>query len=330
MRSLMILVFCEVKDNTIRKPSLEVLSEARKLADTANLSVGALFICTNCCTAEAAIKEAAQYGADTILTVKTTNLNTYSSDSYSKIVASIVRDKSVSILLSAATSTGKDLMPRVAARLNAGYAADVTAIDLIDGKLECLRPIYSSKVFATVTFQSPIQIATIRPNTLTASVNPKAGTVESIEIEVDTPMCIVKEVISREDGKIDITEATVIVAGGRGLEDVANLKLLEELADALPGGVIGASRAAVDAGWGIPHSSQVGQTGKAVSPNLYFACGISGAIQHVAGMSSSKTIVAINKDPDAPIFKVANYSIVGNLLEVLPALTKAIKAIDKN
>ena len=320
----MILVFCELKDNVIRKSSLETLSEARRMADAAKLTVGALFVGEVCCGSEMA----AQYGADIILTVKSDNLNAYSSDNYAKAIAETIQTKGATVVLSAATSTGKDVMPRIAARLNAGYAADVTGLKIADGKLECVRPVYSGKAFATVTFRSNIQVATARPNTFTATINPRTVNAELLYSTIDEPMAAVKEIIAKSGDKVDITEASIIIAGGRGLEIGDNFKILEELANTLAGGVIGASRAAVDAGWGIPHSVQVGQTGKAVSPDIYIACGISGAIQHVAGMNSSKTIVAINKDPDAPIFKVATHCIVGNLLEVVPELTKAIRAIN--
>jgi electron transfer flavoprotein alpha subunit len=321
----MILVFCELKDNTVRKSSLETLSEARRMADAAGLTVGALFVGETHCGPETA----AQYGADAIITVKNENLSAYSSDNYAKVIAETVQTKCATIVLSAATSIGKDMMPRVAARLSAGYAADVTSLAITDGKLECIRPVYSGKALATVKFQSNIQIATVRPNVFAATINPKTNvSTESLCSNVGSPMAVVSEVIAKGNTKMDITEASIIVSGGRGVENSDNFKLLEELADALAGGVVGASRAAVDAGWGIPHSSQVGQTGKAVSPDLYIACGISGAIQHVAGMSSSKTIVAINKDPEAPIFKVATHCIVGNLLDVVPELTRTIKAIN--
>jgi electron transfer flavoprotein alpha subunit len=319
----MILVFCELKDNAIRKSSLETLSEARRMANAAKLTVGALFVGPICCKSEAV---AAEYGADVIIVVKGDNLNTYSSDNYAKAITEVVLTKRATIILGAATSTGRDLMPRVAARLNAGYAADVTNITIKDGKLQCVRPIYSGKVLATIAFQSNIQTATVRPNIFSATTDIKTVVMESPCSTVGTPMASVKEVVAKDGDKIDITEANIVIAGGRGLEAIDNLRILEELAEVLAGSVIGASRAAVDAGWGIPHSSQVGQTGKVVSPELYIACGISGAIQHVAGMSSSKMIVAINKDPEAPIFKIATHCIVGDVFEIVPELTKMIKA----
>jgi electron transfer flavoprotein alpha subunit len=318
----MILVFCELKDGGVRKPSLEVLSEARRLADGAGQTVGALFVGASCAGAEAA----AQYGADLILKVEAPSLAAYSSDGYAQALADAVKAKGASVLLGAATSAGKDVLPRAAARLEAGYAADVTGLALAEGKLTCTRPVYAGKAFAESSFQSPIQVASTRPNVFSATVSPKAGTVEALPAPAGGFLAVVKEILAKGGGKQDLTEANVIVSGGRGMKDGANFQILEELADAL-GGVVGASRAAVDAGWGIPHSIQVGQTGKVVSPTLYIACGISGAIQHVAGMSGSKIIVAINKDPEAPIFKLASYGIVGDLFEVVPELTKAAKAM---
>jgi electron transfer flavoprotein alpha subunit len=197
---------------------------------------------------------------------------------------------------------------------------------MVDGRLQTTRPVYAGKAFANNTFATPIQVATTRPNVFAATPCPKAGTVESLPAPAGGFLAVVKEIVSKGAATVDIAEADIIVSGGRGMKDGANFRILEELAGAL-GGVVGASRAAVDAGWGLPHSMQVGQTGKVVSPVLYIACGISGAIQHVAGMSGSKVIVAINKDPEAPIFKLATYGIVGDLFEVVPELTKAAKAM---
>jgi electron transfer flavoprotein alpha subunit len=318
----MILVYCELKDGAIRKPSLEVLSEARRLADPAGLPVGALFVGPACAGAEAA----AQYGADVIVKVEAPSLAAYSSDGYAQAIADAVKAKGATVLLGSASSQGKDVLPRAAARLEAGYAADVTGLGLEAGKLTCRRPIYAGKAFAATTFQSAVQVASTRPNVFAVAPVAKAGAVESLPAPAGGFLAVVKEILAKGSGKPDLTEADVIVSGGRGMKDGANFKLLEDLADAL-GGVVGASRAAVDAGWGLPHSMQVGQTGKVVNPTLYIACGISGAIQHLAGMSGSKVIVAINKDPEAPIFKLATYGIVGDLFEVVPELTKAAKAL---
>ena len=318
----MILVYCELKDGSIRKPSLEALCAARRLADPAGLQVGALFVGSSCQGAEAA----AQYGADVIVKVEAPSLAAYSSDGYAQAIAEAVAAKGATVLLGAATAAGKDVLPRAAARLQAGYAADVTGLALEGGRLTCRRPVYAGKAVAAAAFQSAVQVASTRPNVFPVAACARAGAVESRPAPAGGFLAVVKEILAKGGGKPDLTEADVIVSGGRGMKDGANFKLLEELADAL-GGVVGASRAAVDAGWGLPHSMQVGQTGKVVNPTLYIACGISGAIQHLAGMSSSRVIVAINKDPEAPIFKVATYGIVGDLFDVVPELTKAAKSM---
>jgi electron transfer flavoprotein alpha subunit len=194
-----------------------------------------------------------------------------------------------------------------------------------DGRLQATRPMYAGKAYALVDFNTEVQIATTRPNVFAVANVSRAGTVEALPAPSENFKSVVKDVVAKGGGKLDLTEADIIVAGGRGMKDEAGFQLLEDLAEIL-GGVVGASRAAVDAGWNIPHSVQVGQTGKVVSPALYIACGVSGAIQHVAGITGSKFIVAINKDPDAPIFRLADYGIVGDLFEVVPELTKAVKA----
>jgi electron transfer flavoprotein alpha subunit len=318
----MILVFCELKDGQLRKPSAEALSEGRRLADAAGKQLGALFAGVSC----AGAAEAAKYGADLILTAEAASLASYSSDAFAAVLADAVKSKGATVLLAAATAVGKDVAPRAAARLGAGYASDVTALAMADGKLQAVRPVYAGKAFATTHFASAIQVATTRPNVFPAAEKAGAGAAEALPAPTGDFKAIVKEILAKATGKVDLSEANVIVSGGRGMKDGANFNILEDLATAL-GGVVGASRAAVDAGWGLPHSMQVGQTGKVVSPTLYIACGISGAIQHIAGMSGSKYIVAINKDPEAPIFKLANYGIVGDLFEVVPELTKAAKAM---
>ncbi len=318
----MILVFCELKDGQLRKPSAEALSEGRRLADASGKQLGALFVGAS----SAGAADAAKYGADVILTAEGGTLASYSSDAFAQVVADAVKAKGATVLLAAATAVGKDVAPRTAARLAAGYASDVTALSIVDGKLQAVRPVYAGKAFATTSFASAVQVATTRPNVFPAAEKAGAGAVEALAAPTGDFKSMVKEILAKAGGKLDLSEANVIVSGGRGMKDGANFKLLEDFADAI-GGVVGASRAAVDAGWGLPHSMQVGQTGKVVSPTLYIACGISGAIQHIAGMSGSKFIVAINKDPEAPIFKLASYGIVGDLFEVVPELTKAAKAM---
>ncbi len=318
----MILVFCELKDGKLRKSSAEALSAGRRLADASGKQLGALFVGASV----AGSGDAAKYGADAILTCEAAPLASYSSDAFAMAIADAVKAKGATVLLGAATAMGKDALPRAAARLGAGYAGDVTDLSMADGKLVAVRPVYAGKAIATTAFASGIQVATTRPNVFEAVEKAGAGAVEALPAPAGDFKAIVKEILAKGTGKPDLTEANVIVSGGRGMKNGENFAILEELADAL-GGVVGASRAAVDAGWGLSHDMQVGQTGKVVSPTLYIACGISGAIQHIAGMSGSKYIVAINKDPEAPIFKLASYGIVGDLFEVVPELTKAAKAL---
>ena len=225
------------------------------------------------------------------------------------------------------TAMGKDVAPRVAARVGAGLVSDVVNLEVKDGKLEARRPVYAGKALATVRWEGEPQMATLRPNVFalgTAEAARKYDTVTGTA-DVSTRRARVQSVQAAGAGKVELTEAQIIVSGGRGLKGPENFHLVEELANAL-GAAVGASRAVVDAGW-VDHQMQVGQTGKTVSPTLYVAAGISGAIQHLAGMSSSKVIVAINKDADAPIFKVADYGIVGDVFEVLPKLSAAAKEL---
>jgi len=227
------------------------------------------------------------------------------------------------VVLFGGTSNGRDLAPRVAARLNAGVASDVDRLEWTGGKLRARRPVYSGKAFATVEITGAPAMATTRPNAFPAEES-GGGAAEIVEVAV--PQIEVKarlvETKMSEAGELTIAEADIIVSGGRGLKEARNFSLVRDLAHAI-GGAVGASRATVDAGW-IDHQHQVGQTGRVVSPNLYIAAGISGAIQHLAGMSSSKHIVAINKDAEAPIFRVADLGVVGDLFQILPALTQEV------
>jgi len=213
----------------------------------------------------------------------------------------------------------------VAAKLAGGLATDCTDVKIDGGKLVCTRPMYAGKCFGEVAFNTTPAMASLRPNVFAAVENAKAGAVTKVDVVVDAPKSKVLEVQKDTSGKVDLTEANIIVSGGRGMKGPDEYKILEELADVLKG-TVGASRAAVDAGW-RPQKDQVGQTGKVVSPNLYIACGISGAIQHLAGMSSSKCIVAINKDAEAPIFTKADFGVVDDLFKVVPELTSACKKL---
>jgi electron transfer flavoprotein alpha subunit len=323
MMSQNILVFIEVRQGSIKKPSLEALGAARSLANANGGTVAAL------CVGEDVSAQLASLGADTVLVARHDLLASYTPDGYALTLAQAVQKVGASIVLASATAMGRDFAPRAAARLKVGLAQDCTEIRMADGRLECLRPIYAGKAFARVRLSKAPAFATLRPNVFPAGTPDAARTAA---IEAFTPDIAAGQVKAHATGtltsggqKIELTEANIIVSGGRGIKGPEHFPMVQALANAM-GGAMGASRAAVDAGW-IDHSYQVGQTGKTVSPTLYVACGISGAIQHLAGMSSSKYIVAINKDPEAPIFKIADYGIVGDVFQIVPALTEEIKKL---
>jgi electron transfer flavoprotein alpha subunit len=268
--------------------------------------------------------ELAAYGADRVHVFDQPDLAAYATEAHARACAQAIGQAKPWAVLVPFTALGKDLAPRVAARVGAGLASDCVALSVKDGRLEARRPMYAGKAYATVRWEGEPQIATLRPNVFALGAPDPGRQAETVSSTVDgAARARVKEVKATASGKVELTEAQIIV-GGRGLKGPENFHLVESLAGAL-GAAVGASRAVVDAGW-VDHQYQVGQTGKTVSPTLYVACGISGAIQHLAGMSSSKVIVAINKDADAPIFKVANYGIVGDLFELLPKITEAAKA----
>jgi electron transfer flavoprotein alpha subunit len=309
-----VLVFAESKDGKLRKIAFENVSLVKKL--------GLAFECAvigNDVNAE----ELGTYGADKVVHYKSDKLGNYTPDGYAKILSDAMDKQGADVLFLGATAMGKDLAPRVAARINAAMATDCTQVELDGDNLKIVRPMYAGKVQATIKLNSAKKVVTVRPNVYAAEENPASASVETVASDVDFNT-VVKEIISGATGKLDVTEADIVVSGGRGLKGPENWHLIEDLAAAL-GAANGASRAAVDAGW-RPHDEQVGQTGKTVSPSLYVAVGISGAIQHMAGMSSSKYIVAINKDPEAPIFKVADYGIVADLFDVVPRMIEEIKA----
>ena len=321
-----VMTIAEQRDKDIRKITYEIVSEGRRLADKLGQEQIAVLL-------GADIKDKAgqiaQYGSDKVIVADDPRLEKYTPDAYVEVISQIVKQYEPQILLLGASAQGKDLSARLSARLNVGMAQDCTRFDIKDGNLVAIRPIYAGKAYATVTYsdESLPQMATARPNVMSMNEPDSSRQFELIDAEFNLDDSAVKmqmvDVIKDEKAKIDLTEADKIVSGGRGMKGPENFKILEELAD-LIGGTVGASRSAVDAGW-RPHSDQVGQTGKVVSPNLYIACGISGAIQHLAGMGTSKIIVAINKDPDAPIFKKADYGIVDDLFKIVPALTKEVK-----
>jgi len=314
-----ILVFVEQRKSEIRKASLQALSEAKRQGGAVSAVLPGSGI------GEAAAGLGA-WGADKIYVADDPNLELYSSDGYAEVVVKAVEQAQPSAIFFAGTAMGRDLAPTVAARLGVGAIPDVVGLTLDGETFSARRPVYSGKAVATVdTASNTPQVISLRPNVFAAEEAGGAGEVVALDGLSLSIRAVVKELLEAEGGELDVAEADVIVSGGRGIKGPENFALIKSLADAL-GGAVGASRAAVDAGW-IEHSHQVGQTGKVVSPSLYVAAGISGAIQHLAGMSSSKVIVAINKDPDAPIFKIADYGIVGDLFDVIPPMVEAIKAL---
>ncbi len=318
-----IITFAEQRDGKLRRPSLEAVSEARRLAGAGgrveSVLVGSGF------DADALAQELASHGADAVHVFDQPELAHYATEPFARAVAQVVTDQKAQALLVPFTAMGKDLAPRIAAKLGAGLVSDCVGLTNDDGRLTARRPLYAGKAFATVRFEAEPQIATLRPNVFPLAAPDAARKAEMVKRTVDaSSRARVVEVKATASGKVELSEAQIIVSGGRGLKGPENFHLVEGLAQAL-GAAVGASRAVVDAGW-VDHQYQVGQTGKTVSPSLYVAAGISGAIQHLAGMSSSKVIVAINKDADAPIFKVANYGLLGDVFEILPKLTEAAKA----
>lgn len=278
---------------------------------------------------DALAPEAFRYGASKVFILENTLLGHYSPSGYTQALHSLAEEVKPAVILFAATSMGRDLSPRLAAKLGVSLASDCTQMAAQDGKLEVMRPIFAGKALARFKFKASPQMATLRPNVFPVAdpVDSQGDTVKKdVVIPEDQVKDKVVEVIKAEGAELDVTEADIVVTGGRGMKGPENFDLLRELTAILPHSALGASRSAVDAEW-IDHQHQVGQTGKTVSPNLYMAFGVSGAIQHLAGMSSSKHIVAVNKDPEAPIFKVADFGIVGDLFQVIPPLKEELKKI---
>ncbi|HEY8368827.1 MAG TPA: electron transfer flavoprotein subunit alpha/FixB family protein [Thermodesulfobacteriota bacterium] len=319
-------IYAELKDGAVKKVASELLGAARTIASQrGGAEVAAVLMGEG---VGALAEELGRRGIGVVLVADDPVLRDYRTEPYAAVLADAVKARKPSAILFPASLQGKDLSARLAGKLSAPLATDCMALDEVDAtSLTVTRPVYSGKARAKVRLEGPVQLVSFRPNVL----SPVEGTattprVETLPVAVDPAVAarvVVKERLEEAKGKVELTEASIIVSGGRGMRGPENFALLEELASVLHAAV-GASRAAVDAGW-RDHASQVGQTGKTVSPNLYIACGISGSIQHMAGMGSSKYIVAINKDPEAPIFKVADYGIVGDLFEIVPKLTEAAR-----
>lgn len=317
-----IVVFAEQRDNKFKKSSFESIRAAKGVADQLGAECVALVIGSGI---ESMASLVGGYGASRVLVVDDPGLTQHSNTAFGKIIVDVAAKEGARCVVLPASQMGKDLAPRVAIKLQAGLASDCVALKVEGGDIVATRPVYAGKALIDVRVKTATKVFTLRPNVFTAGVASGAGVkVEKVNVALsaDDFGSVVKEV-KVASGRPDVTEADIIVSGGRGLKGPENFHLIEALADVLGAGV-GASRAVVDAGW-RPHDEQVGQTGKTVSPTMYVACGISGAVQHLAGMSSSKYIVAINKDKDAPIFQVADYGIVGDVFEILPELTSQLK-----
>lgn len=321
-----IAVFIEVRDGQAKKASLEALSEARRQADARGLKVVAVVVGS---PADQAAEKAGAYRPDKILVADDAAFASYSVQGYAAALAAAVKQENAKAVFLSATSMGREVAARAAAKFQASVLADVTAIEWKDA-LKAVRPVYSGKANAEVQARGDRPaFVTLRPNVFSAAA-PDASHKADVQkldagVAADQIQAHVTSTHKAVSETVELTEAEVVVSGGRGLKGPENMHLVADLAKAL-GAALGASRAIVDAGW-IDHQFQVGQTGKVVSPTLYIACGISGAIQHLAGMSSSKYIVAINKDPEAPIFKIASYGIVGDVFQILPALTEAVRKL---
>jgi len=318
-----IVFFAEQRDGRFRRAAFEAATVARSLADAAGSKAHGVVIGSG---VTAIAGELGRYGADAVHVVDDASLGRPGPRVSVDAIASVCRALSPATAVFTSTVLGRDLAPRLAAMLGAGYAPDCVEVEHADGgRPRVVRPMYGGKVRARVTFavDAPAVIG-VRPNVFAPREASREAAIETVAVPAAAAaVAKVVDMKAQADGKVDLAEARVVVSGGRGLKGPENFPLVQALADAL-GGAMGASRAAVDAGW-IDHAHQVGQTGRTVSPDLYVACGISGAIQHLAGMSSSRVIVAINKDPEAPIFKVADYGIVGDLFEIVPILTEKVK-----
>ncbi|WNS74522.1 electron transfer flavoprotein subunit alpha/FixB family protein [Bacillus sp. DTU_2020_1000418_1_SI_GHA_SEK_038] len=317
-----VLVLGEVRDGSLRNVSFEAVAAAKTAAEGGEV-VGILIGDS----VSALGGELIQYGADRVVTIEDEKLKQYTSDGYSQAVMAVIDAEKPDGLIFGHTALGKDLAPKIAAKLSSGLISDVTALELAGGNLVFTRPIYSGKAFEKKIVTDGLIFATIRPNNISPleKDESRSGDVSTLSVDIKDLRTIIKEVVRKASEGVDLSEAKVVIAGGRGVKSEEGFGPLKELAKVL-NGAVGASRGACDADY-CDYSLQIGQTGKVVTPDLYIACGISGAIQHLAGMSNSKVIVAINKDPEANIFKVADYGIVGDLFEVVPMLTEEFKKL---
>jgi electron transfer flavoprotein alpha subunit len=324
-----VLVFAESRGSELRKVALECVTAGRALADSlGGGEVHAILAGPPGVSAKAA--QLGQYGADLVLVCEHAGFARYAREALAATVADRARSGGYRAVVIPFSAQGRDLGPRIAARLDAPIAADVTTIAASGDSIVVKHPGYANKVIVTLEVKGALAVLSVRPSAVTPTQKPRTARTETLAPAADPGAegVIVKEVIEGAKGKLDLGEAPIIISGGRGLRGPENFKLVEELAAAFGNAAVGATRAVTDEGW-RPHADQIGQTGRQVSPQLYVAVGISGAIQHLAGMRTAKTIVAINKDPEAPIFKVADYGVVGDVFEVVPALTSAVRDAKK-
>ncbi len=324
-----VFAFVETRGADLRKVGLEAVTAARMLADKSGSGeVHALLLGPPGLSAKAA--QIGQYGADVVIVAEHAGLANYSPEVAAATAADRIKSTGYRAAVFSTTAQGRDLAPRVAARLGVSLVTDVLSFEIEGDSIVVRHPMNIGKVIATIAITNTPALIAMRPNVISPTLNSRASRVETMQPTIDPASVRVKVIETRKGsgGKLDLAEAPVIVAGGRGLKAAENFKLVEELASAFGNAAVGATRAVTDDGW-RPHSDQIGQTGRLVSPELYIAVGISGAVQHLAGMRTSKTIVAVNKDKDAPIFKVADYGIVGDVFEVIPALTEAVREAKK-
>ena len=315
-----VFAICEQRDGELRKVSFEVVSEGRRMADGLGGDLTAVVLGSG---VEALAEELKKYGPDKIWVADDPALADYTTNGYTNVLSDLIRSADPAVVIIGASAQGKDMAGRLSARLDAGVAMDCVAIKIDDSRLTYTRPMFGGKILADVEIEGTPQIVAIRPNVMDITEAPKDSAVDKPAVQVGEIKTAVVDKKMEAGDKVELTEADVIVSGGRGT--AGDYAVIEALAAAL-GAAVGASRSAVDEGW-RPHSDQVGQTGKTVSPTLYVACGISGAIQHLAGMSTSKYIVAINKDEEAPIFSKADFGVVGDLFDVVPAFAEEVKKI---
>ena len=320
-----VLVLGEAREGVLRNVSFEAIAAAKQISGGGEV-VGVLLGDT----VQSLGEEMIQYGADRVVAVEHANLKQYTSDGYSQAFMAVYEQESSDVIVFGHTALGKDLSPKIASKLSSGLISDVTEIEGEDDTAAFIRPIYSGKAFEKVKNKEGLLFITIRPNNIATldQDTSRSGDVSTVDVDVKDLRSIIAEVVRKTTEGVDMSEAKVVVAGGRGVRSAEGFEPLQELANLL-GGAIGASRGACDADY-CDYSLQIGQTGKVITPDLYIGVGISGAIQHMAGMSNSKIIVAINKDPDAEIFKVADYGIVGDLFEVIPMMIEEVKKLQAN